>query len=158
MNTSPNKTAFLATLHCLTGCAIGEILGMVISTALLWSALPSIALSVGLAFIFGYVFSTVPLLKAKLPLKKALTLVLAADTLSIAVMEIADNGFIMLVPGAIHAGLDTALFWISMVLSLIVAFAVAFPVNKFLIGRGMGHAVVHAHHNNHAGHNHANHH
>lgn len=151
MNTSPNKTALLATLHCLTGCAIGEVLGMIISTALGWSALPSIILAIGLAFLFGYAFSTIPLLKASLPLKKALTLVLAADTLSIATMEIVDNGFIMLVPGAIHAGLDTSLFWVSMTLSLVAAFIVAFPVNKLLIAKGKGHAVVHEYH----GHDHA---
>lgn len=154
MNTSANKTALLATLHCLTGCAVGEILGMVISTALLWSAVPSIILSICLAFLFGYTFSAVPLLKAKLSLKNALTLVLAADTLSIAVMEIVDNGFIMIVPGAIHAGLDTTLFWISMVLSLAVAFLAAFPVNKYLIAKGMGHAVVHEYHHQHHNHSH----
>lgn len=154
MNTSPNKTALFATLHCLTGCAIGEILGMVISTALHWPALPSIALAVTLAFLFGYAFSTIPLLRAGLPLKKALTLVLAADTISIAVMEIVDNGFIMLVPGAIHAGLDTALFWVSMALALAVAFIVAFPINKYLIAKGMGHAVVHQYHHQHHDHSH----
>jgi hypothetical protein len=146
MDTSPNKTAFLATFHCLTGCAVGEVLGMILSTALQWSALPSVIFSIGLAFLFGYTFSAVPLLRANLPLKKALTLVLAADTVSIAVMEIVDNGFIMIVPGAIHAGLTTGLFWISMALSLVVAFIAAFPVNKYLIAKGMGHAVVHHYH------------
>ena len=152
MNTLPNKTALLATLHCLTGCAIGEILGMVLSTALHWSAAPSIALAIILAFMFGYGFSAIPLLRAGLPFKKAFTLVLAADTISIAVMEIVDNGFIMIVPGAIHAGLDTALFWVSMTLALVAAFIVAFPVNKYLIAKGMGHAVVHQYH--HHDHNH----
>jgi hypothetical protein len=154
MDTSANKTAFLATLHCLTGCAVGEVLGMVISTALNWSAVPSIVLAVGLAFLFGYLFSAIPLLRANLSIKKAFTLVLAADTLSITVMELVDNGFIMAVPGAIHAGLDTALFWVSMTLALVAAFIVAFPVNKYLIGKGMGHAVVHKYHQ----HNHTHHH
>jgi len=149
MNTSPNKTALLATLHCLTGCAIGEILGMVLSTALQWSAGPSIALAIVLAFVFGYGFSIVPLFRAGLSFKKAMTLVLATDTISIAVMEIVDNGFIMIVPGAIHAGLDTALFWVSMALALVAAFIVAFPVNKYLIAKGMGHAVVHQYHHDH---------
>lgn len=158
MNTSPNKTALLATLHCLAGCAVGEILGMVISSALQWSALPSIALSIGLAFLFGYGFSAVPLLRANLSLKKALSLVLAADTISIAVMEIVDNGFIMIVPGAIHAGLDTMLFWVSIALSLVIAFLAAFPVNKYLIAKGMGHAVVHHYHHSHHNDNHEEHH
>jgi hypothetical protein len=149
MNTSPNKTALLATLHCLTGCAIGEVLGMVVSTALGWSTVPSIILSIVLAFLFGYSFSATPLLRARLPFKKALTLVLAADTISIATMELVDNGFIMVVPGAIQAGLDTALFWVSMALSLVVAFLAAFPVNKYLIAKGMGHAVVHEYHHQH---------
>lgn len=150
--TTPNKVAFLATLHCLTGCAVGEILGMVISSALNWPAFPSIVLSVVLAFTFGYAFSMTPLLRNGVALRKALTLVLAADTLSIAVMEIVDNIFILLVPGAIHAGLDTALFWVSLALSLVAAFLAAFPVNKYLISRGMGHAVVHEYHHSH--HNH----
>jgi len=158
MNTSPNKTALLATLHCLTGCAIGEVLGMIISSALLWSAVPSIALSVGLAFLFGYTFSAVPLLRARLSLRKAFTLVLAADTISIAVMEIVDNGFILVVPGAIHAGLDTSLFWISMLFSLVAAFIAAFPVNKYLIAKGMGHAVVHEYHHDHSQHQEHEHH
>ena len=122
---------------------------MIISSALLWSAVPSVALSVGLAFLFGYTFSAVPLLRARLSLRKAFTLVLAADTISIAVMEIVDNGFILIVPGAIHAGLDTALFWVSMFFSLVAAFIAAFPVNKYLIAKGMGHAVVHEYHHDH---------
>jgi len=158
MNTSPNKTALSATLHCLTGCAIGEVLGMVISSALLWPAIPSIALSVGLAFLFGYAFSAIPLLRARLSVRKAFTLVLAADTISIAVMEIVDNGFILIVPGAIHAGLDTSLFWISMLFSLVAAFIAAFPVNKYLIAKGMGHAVVHEYHHDHSQHQEHEHH
>lgn len=154
MDASANKTALLATLHCLTGCAVGEIIGMIISSALSWPAIPSVALSICLAFLFGYSFSAVPLLRAGLALKKALLLVLAADTISIAVMEIADNGFILIVPGAINAGLDTLLFWISMLVSLVVAFIVAFPVNKYLITKGMGHAVVHEYHHAHDPHSH----
>lgn len=154
MSASANKTALLATLHCLAGCAVGEVLGMVISTALHWAALPSIILSVSLAFLFGYTFSAIPLIRAKLPLKKAFSLVLAADTISIAVMEIVDNGFLMLFPGAMHAELDTALFWVSMALALTAAFMVAFPVNKYLIAKGMGHAVVHEYHGHHDEHIH----
>jgi len=154
MNTSPNKIACMATLHCLTGCAIGEVLGMVISSALNWPALPSIILAISLAFIFGYSFSLIPLLRGGLGLHKALGLVLAADTLSIAVMEIVDNGFILAVPGAIHAGLNTPLFWISMALALVAAFIAAFPVNRYLIAKGMGHAVVHEYHHQHHDHHH----
>lgn len=154
MNTSINKTAFIATLHCLAGCAIGEVLGMVISSALQWPALPSIALAITLAFTFGYGFSIYPLVRGGLSVKQALSLALAADTISIAVMEIVDNSVIMLVPGAIHAGLDTILFWASMALALIVAFGAAFPVNKYLITKGRGHAVVHEYHSQHHGHGH----
>lgn len=146
MNTSANKTAFQATLHCLTGCAIGEVLGMILTSALRWTSTPSIIISIVLAFLFGYTLSAIPLIKTKLTLKKALTLVLAADTVSIFVMEIVDNGFILLVPGAINAGLTTLLFWISLALSLVAAFIAAFPVNKYLIAKGMGHAVVHEYH------------
>ncbi|HEY8992425.1 MAG TPA: DUF4396 domain-containing protein [Candidatus Microsaccharimonas sp.] len=143
---SINRTAASATLHCLTGCAIGEVIGMIISTALNWAALPSIILSIVLAFAFGYSLSILPVLRHGITFKVALLLVLAADTVSIAVMEIADNGFVLLVPGAINAGLDTALFWISLVVSLGVAFIAAFPVNRYLIQRGKGHAVVHEFH------------
>lgn len=122
---------------------------MIISTALGWAAAPSIALSVGLAFVFGYSLSMLPLLRHGLSLKRALGLAFAADTLSITVMEITDNAFIMVIPGAIHAGLDTALFWVSLAVSLMVAFAAAFPVNRWLIARGRGHAVVHEHHHHH---------
>ena len=142
-----NRTAASATLHCLTGCAIGEVLGMVISTALKWTTVPSIALAVTLAFFFGYLLSMLPLLKHGLPLKKALKIALAADTASIAVMEITDNAFIVLVPGAIHAELDTILFWGSLGLSLVVAFMFAFPLNRYLIARGKGHAIAHEYHN-----------
>jgi putative flippase GtrA len=147
-----NKVAALATLHCLAGCAIGEVLGMVLSTAWNWPPMPSVAFSVGLAFIFGYSLSIIPVLRHGISLRRALKLVLAADTLSIIVMEVTDNGFLLLVPGAIHAALDTPLFWVSLILSLVVAFIFAFPVNKFLIQRGKGHAVMHDMH--HYGHSH----
>lgn len=141
-----NKTALSATLHCLTGCAIGEVLGMIISTALGWSAVPSVALAVTLAFFFGYALSMWPLLKHGLGLKKSLRIAFAADTASITVMEITDNAFILAVPGAIHAGLTTFLFWGSLGLSLFVAFWVAYPLNRYLISRGKGHAVAHNYH------------
>lgn len=143
---SLTRTAIRATLHCLTGCAIGEVLGMVIATALDWANMASIALAIGLAFLFGYGLSMRPLLQHGLALGKALKLALAADTASIATMEITDNGFILLVPGAIHAGLSSFLFWISLGLSLVVAFCVALPLNRWLIARGKGHAVVHDYH------------
>jgi hypothetical protein len=141
-----NRTAASATLHCLTGCAIGEIVGMIISTALAWTAAPSIAISIILAFVFGYSLSMRPLLAHGIDLRRALKLALAADTASIATMELTDNAFILVVPGAIYAGLNTALFWISLVVSLVLAFVVAFPLNRYLISRGKGHAVVHAYH------------
>ena len=146
MDHTPNKTAALATLHCLTGCAIGEVVGMVISTHYNWTNAPSIGISIVLAFVFGYGFSMRPLLRHGLGIKRALRIALAADTASIAVMELSDNAFILAVPGAINAGLNTALFWISLALSLVVAFVCAFPVNRYLIARGKGHAVAHEHH------------
>lgn len=144
-----NRTAASATLHCLTGCAIGEVLGMIISTALKWSALASVVISIVLAFLFGYALSIYSLLKAGVSLKPAVGTALAADTVSIAVMEISDNAFILLIPGAIHAGLNTVLFWISLIVSLLVAFAAAFPVNRYLISKGKGHALAHKHHEHH---------
>jgi hypothetical protein len=149
MDNSLTKTALSATLHCLTGCAIGEIVGMIISTGLNWSTIPSIAISIVLAFGFGYSFSMFPLLRHGLTLKRALGLALIADTVSIATMELADNGFILLVPNAINANLDTLLFWTSLVVSLIIAFWAAFPVNRYLISRGKGHAAVHEFHDHH---------
>jgi hypothetical protein len=143
---SLNRVAFSATAHCLTGCAIGEILGVVIGTALGWSNLPTIVLAVVLAFFFGYSLTTLPLLGAGLALAAVIPLALASDTLSITVMEIVDNAVILVIPGAMEAGLTDMLFWASLVFSLIVAFAAAFPVNRWLIARGKGHAVVHAHH------------
>jgi hypothetical protein len=143
---SLNRLAFLATAHCLTGCAIGEVLGMVIATALGWGTWPSIALAVALAFLFGYALTSLPLLRAGLTLGAVIPLALASDTFSIGVMEIVDNAFILAVPGAIDAELNDLLFWGSLALSLVVAFIAAFPVNRWLIARGKGHAVVHAHH------------
>ena len=144
--TDLTKTALSATLHCLTGCAIGEVFGVILGTALGWANLPTIVLAVALAFMFGYAFSISPLLKHGLGWRNALKLALAGDTVSIAVMEITDNGFILLVPGAMNAGLDTVLFWTSLILSLVVAFWAAFPVNRWLIARGKGHALMHEHH------------
>jgi hypothetical protein len=146
MDKSLNKTALSATLHCLTGCAIGEVVGMIITTAFSWSTVPSVIISIVLAFVFGYSFSIFPLLQHGLTLRRALGLALIADTLSIATMELADNGFILLVPNAINAGLNTKLFWISLAISLVIAFWAAFPVNRYLIARGKGHAAVHEFH------------
>ena len=143
---SLNRLAFSATAHCLTGCAIGEVLGLVIATALGWGNAASIAIAVVLAFIFGYSFTLVPLLGAGIVLGTAIGIALAADTLTIVVMEIVDNTIILLWPGAMDAGLADLLFWGSLAASLAIAFAAAFPVNRALIARGRGHAVVHAHH------------
>jgi Domain of unknown function (DUF4396) len=140
---SLNRSAFQATTHCLTGCAIGEVLGMVIATALGWGDVASIAISVVLAFLFGYSLTLGPVLRANVPFRRAAALTLASDTLSITTMEIVDNAFILIVPGAIDAGLGDALFWWSLGVSLLIAFVAAFPVNRWLIARGRGHAVVH---------------
>ena len=143
---SLNRSAFSATTHCLTGCAIGEVLGMVIATALGWGNTASIAISIVLAFFFGYALTLGPLLRAGVPLRRALPLAFASDTASITVMEIVDNAFILLVPGAIDAGLGQALFWWSLGLSLVIAFVFAFPLNRWLIARGRGHAVLDEYH------------
>jgi hypothetical protein len=143
---SLNRTAWMATLHCLTGCAIGEVLGMVIGTALGWSNGATIALAVALAFAFGYALTMLPLLKAKLPLRQAAGLALASDTASIGIMEIVDNAIMLVIPGAMDAGLATGLFWGSLAAALAIAALAAFPVNRWLIARGRGHAVVHAYH------------
>jgi hypothetical protein len=140
------RTAISATLHCLTGCAIGEVLGMVIGTALGWSTLPTVILSIALAFLFGYSLTMRPVLRARVAFRTAVGVALAADTVSIAVMEIVDNAFIVAIPGALDAGLTSALFWGSLVASLAIAFVVTVPVNKWTIGRGKGHAVVHQYH------------
>lgn len=145
-NVPLNRLAFTATLHCVSGCAVGEVLGMVIGTALGWSALSTIGLAVGLAFVFGYAFTMVPLLRAGLAFGAVLKLALAADTVSIAIMEIVDNAIMLVIPGAMDAQLDSPLFWGSLGAALLIAGAAAFPVNRWLISRGKGHAVVHAHH------------
>ncbi|MBA2811906.1 DUF4396 domain-containing protein [Streptomyces sp. KM273126] len=139
-------TAAKATLHCLTGCAIGEILGMVIGTALAWHNVPTMILAIVLAFIFGYSLTLYAVTKAGLPLRAAIGVALAADTVSIAVMELVDNGVILLVPGAMDAHLMDALFWWALALAFAIAFLATTPVNKWMIGRGKGHAVVHQYH------------
>lgn len=141
-----SSLAVAATLHCLAGCALGEITGLIVGTALQYSTLATLALSIGLAFLFGYSLSLIPLFKAKLPIGTALRVVLAADTLSIATMELVDTGVMALVPGAMDAGLVNPLFWLTMMIALTVAFFAALPVNKFLLARGKGHALMHQHH------------
>jgi hypothetical protein len=140
---SLTRSAVQATLHCLTGCAIGEVLGMVISTALGWGNTSSIAISVVLAFFFGYALTLRSVVGAGVGLRQAVSLALASDTVSIATMEVVDNAFIVVVPGALAAGLGAGLFWWSLIVSLAIAFVVAVPVNRWLIARGRGHAVVH---------------
>lgn len=146
-----NSLAASATLHCLTGCAIGEILGLMIGTAAGLSTGVTIALAVALAFLFGYALSTLPLLSAGLGFFSALSLVFAADTLSIATMEIVDNAVMALIPGAMDSGLVNPIFWLGMMLALTAAFLAAYPVNRYLIARGKGHALTHADHEGHAG-------
>lgn len=143
---SLNVTAFWATLHCLSGCAVGEVLGMVLGTALGLSNGETIALAVALAFVFGYAFTMTPLLRAGMPLRQAVKVALAADTVSIAIMEVVDNLVMVAVPGAMDASLAQPLFWGALAFALVVAGAAAYPVNRWLIARGAGHAVVHAHH------------
>ncbi len=140
------RTAISATVHCLTGCAIGEVLGLALATWWGWSNGASIALAFGLAFVFGYGFTVVPVLRTGVSLRQALAIALAADTLSILTMELVDNAVILAVPGAIDAGLRDWLFWGSLGFALLVAFIVTVPVNRALIARGKGHALVHAHH------------
>ncbi len=137
------RTAVRATLHCLTGCAIGEVLGMIVATALGWGNAASIAISVVLAFCFGYALTLQPVLRAGVPFRRAAGLTFASDTFSIGVMEIVDNAFILIVPGAMAAGLGNGLFWWSLAVGLAIAFVAALPVNRWLIARGRGHAVVH---------------
>lgn len=144
--TSLNRVAFSATAHCLTGCAIGEVLGVVIGTALGWGNVATIALAVALAFLFGYSLTMLPLLRSGMTLAAVLPLAFASDTLSITVMEIVDNLVLLVVPGAMDAGLASLLFWGSLAFALAVAFVAAFPVNRYLIARGRGHAVVHQYH------------
>ena len=137
------QVAISATLHCLTGCAIGEIVGMAVGTALGFSNFETIVLSIVLAFVFGYGLTSLPLLKAGLALAAVIPIALASDTLSIATMELVDNAVVLAVPGALNAGLRDVLFWGSLAFSLPIAGAFAVPVNRHLIGRGKGHAVVH---------------
>src|SRR6266513_1895611 len=141
-----NRAAFSATVHCLTGCAIGEVVGMILATWWGWGNFASIVLSIALAFFFGYSLTIGPVLGAGVPFRRALPVAFASDTASISVMEIVDNAFILLVPGAIAAGLSDALFWWSLGTSLVIAFVFALPVNRWLIARGRGHAVVHVYH------------
>jgi hypothetical protein len=143
---SLNRLAAQATTHCLIGCGIGEVLGLVIGTALGWTTAPTIVLAVALAFVFGYSLTLWPLVRSGMSLGAAAGLAFAADTLSITVMEIVDNGIILVVPGAMDAHLDSPLFWGSLALALAIAWVVAFPVNRWLIARGRGHAVVHDRH------------
>jgi hypothetical protein len=144
--TSLTRQAISATVHCLTGCAIGEVLGMVLATWWGWSNGPSIVLSVALAFVFGYSLTITPVLRAGVSPRQAIGVALAADTASITTMEIVDNAFLLVVPGAMAAGLATGLFWGSLLLSLAIAFVITVPVNRALIARGRGHAVMHQYH------------
>jgi len=143
---SLNQLALSATVHCLTGCAIGEVLGMVIGTALGWSNGATIVASIVLAFFFGYALTSLPLLRAGLPLRRVASLAFASDTLSITTMEIVDTLIIVLIPGAMAAGLGDPLFWGSLAVALLIAGGFAFPVNRWLLSRGKGHAVVHQYH------------
>ncbi len=146
-NTSLNTMAASATLHCLTGCAIGEISGMIIGTAFGLTNFITVAISITLAFIFGYSLSLLPLLQAQVGLFTAMRLVLVADTLSITTMELVDNFVMLAIPGAMAAGLVNPVFWLAMPFSLVIAFFAAFPVNKFLLNRHKGHALLHDSHN-----------
>jgi hypothetical protein len=143
---SLNRLAFSATVHCLTGCAIGEVLGMILATWWGWGNFASILLSVVLAFFFGYGLTSMPLLRSGLSVRQVAPLAFASDTASITTMEIVDNLFILIVPGAISAGLGDPLFWWSLGVSLVIAGTIAYPVNRWLLARGRGHAVVHAYH------------
>jgi hypothetical protein len=140
---SLNRLAFQATRHCLTGCAIGEILGLVIATQLGWHDVPSIVLAIVLAFVFGYSLTLRPLLASGMSIQRAGRLAFASDTVSIVVMEIVDNAFVVAVPGAMSAQITDTLFWASLAASLVIAGLAAFPVNRWLIARGRGHALVH---------------
>lgn len=141
-----NRLARTATNHCLTGCVIGEVTGMTIATALGWGDVASIALAVGLAFLFGYSLTSLPLLRARLPLATIVPIALAADTVSISIMELIDNLAMVLVPGAMEAGLTEVRFWAPLLGGFVVAWPFAYAVNRAMIRRGKGHAAVHAHH------------
>ena len=146
---SLNRLAFSATVHCLTGCAIGEVLGMIIGTALDWSNLATIVLSIALAFLFGYTLTSLPLLRSGMALGAVVPLALASDTISITIMEIVDNAIILLIPGAIDATLSDVGFWAALAFALLIAGVAAYPANRWLLARGKGHAVVHQHHHAH---------
>ncbi|MEJ7657026.1 MAG: DUF4396 domain-containing protein [Thermoleophilaceae bacterium] len=143
---SLNRLAVSATLHCMTGCVLGEVTGLVIATALGWSDIASIALAVGLAFLFGYILTSIPLAKAGLALAAIIPIALATDTVSITVMEVIDNAVMLLVPGAMDAYLNDLLFWGPMLGGFVVAFPFAWYVNRYLLARGKGHALVHQYH------------
>ena len=150
---STNRLALSATIHCLTGCSIGEVLGMVAGAAFHWPNLPTVIVSIALAFVFGYSLTLSPLLRAGLAFPRAAALAFASDTLSITIMEIVDNAIMLAVPGAMDAHPGSGLFWGSMIGSLVAAGVAAFPVNRWLIARGQGHSLVHDHHTGaHAGH------
>jgi len=138
-----NALAFAATVHCLTGCAIGEVAGMAIGTALGFSNLGTIVLAIVLAFFFGYGLTSLPLLRSGMALGAVVPIAFASDTLSIATMEVVDNLIVLTIPGAMEAGLDSFLFWGSLAVALVIAGLVALPVNRWLIARGKGHAVIH---------------
>ena len=146
---SLNRLAFSATVHCLTGCAIGEVLGMIIGTALDWSDLQTIALAVALAFLFGYTLTSLPLLRAGMAIGAVVPIALASDTISITIMEIVDNAIMLLIPGAMEATLDQIGFWAALAAALVIAGAAAYPANRWLLARGKGHAVVHQYHAHH---------
>jgi hypothetical protein len=141
-----DRAALTATLHCLTGCAIGEVAGMAMATALAWGNVASIVLAVALAFVFGYALTIWPVLRAGLTLVQATRVAIAAETVSIAIMEAVDNGFVLVIPGAIDAALGDALFWWSIAAGFALAFLPAYLANRSLIARGRGHAIVHAYH------------
>jgi uncharacterized membrane protein len=141
-----NGLAIAATNHCLTGCAIGEVLGMALATAWGWSNVPQIALAVVLAYFFGFLLTSLPLIRARLAPRTIVATALAADTVSITIMELIDNGTVILIPSALDAGLGDALFWGSLAAGFAVAYPFAFWANRYLIARGRGHAVMHAHH------------
>jgi hypothetical protein len=143
---SLNRLALMATAHCLTGCVIGEVAGMAIGTALGWSDIATVALAVGLAYLFGFGLTSLPLFKAGLAFAAIVPIALAADTVSITIMEAIDNGFVLVVPGAMEAGLGDLLLWAAVLGGFVVAFPFAFLANRYMIGRGKGHAVVHEYH------------
>jgi hypothetical protein len=143
---SLNRLSVSATVHCMTGCALGEVVGLVVATALGWGNVASIVLAVGLAFVFGYVLTSRPLFRAGLTLAAVVPIALATDTVSISIMELVDNAFMVAVPGAMDAYLDEGLFWASMLGGFAVAFPFAFVANRWLLARGKGHALVHQYH------------